>query len=308
MVWSKVLLFARRFQAKNCISLILIGAVLLLIVGSGSHRKSEWIASSTVMRGTDNNKNADAVKRDLTPREIIEYFYWSNRSSCQLVHDFGGQMLRNPSGLDGQKAVCLDPAVRPQSGDCIVYSFGINHEWSFDEAMKKYGCHVYAFDPTDGLSNHSRNRRIHFFNLGLGDRDYVTEEGWTMRTLASIYQMLLPVHGEKVIDYLKMDIEKTEWDVLPQLISSGMLAKVRQLGVEFHLPESYETVGQYEALVNIVKSVEKAGMIRFDSKYNPWCRTKLKALDNYNGTNSFEIAFYQIFPNSNPIESVYTFD
>ena len=115
-------------------------------------------------------------------------------------------------------------------------------------------------------------------------------------------------HGEIVIDYLKMDIEKTEWDVLPQLISSGMLAKVRQLGVEFHLPESYETVGQYEALVNIVKSVEKAGMIRFDSKYNPWCRTKLKALDNYNGTNSFEIAFYQIFPNSNPIESVYTFD
>ena len=131
MVGSKVLLFARRFQAKNCISLILIGAVLLLIVGSGSHRKSEWIASSTVMRGTDNNKNADAVKRDLTPREIIEYFYWSNRSSCQLVHDFGGQMLRNPSGLDGQKAVCLDSAVRPQSGDCIVYSFGINHEWSF---------------------------------------------------------------------------------------------------------------------------------------------------------------------------------
>ena len=85
--------------------------------------------------------------------------------------------------------------------------------------MKKYGSHVFAFDPTNGLSNHSRNRRIQFFNLGLGDRDYVTEEGWTMRTLAFIYQMLLPVHGEIVIDYPKMDIEKTEWDVLPQLIS-----------------------------------------------------------------------------------------
>ena len=109
--------------------------------------------------------------------------------------------------------------------------------------------------------------------------------------------MLLPIHGERIIDHLQIDIESTKWDVLIQLIESGMLAKVRQLAVEFHLPESYETIEEYGRFVNMVKSVEKAGMIRFDSKYNPWCRTILKTLiDNYNGSNAFKIAFYQILP------------
>ena len=122
--------------------------------------------------------------------------------------------------------------------------------------------------------------------------------------------MLLPVHGEKVIDYLKMDIEKTEWDVLPQLISSGMLAKVRQMGVEFHLTIPGGTVGQYEALVNIVKSVEKAGMIRFDSKYNPWSKGNIESLHNYKGSDCFEIAFYQLLPfsSSKPVRPIYTFN
>ena len=42
--------------------------------------------------------------------------------------------------------------------------------------------------------------------------------------------MLAPYHGkDAVIDYLKMDIEFAEWEAIPQIISSGMLAKVRQL-------------------------------------------------------------------------------
>ena len=38
--------------------------------------------------------------------EMFEYFEWSNRSSCRLAHDFGGQILNNSSGIDGQKAIC----------------------------------------------------------------------------------------------------------------------------------------------------------------------------------------------------------
>lgn len=88
----------------------------------------------------------------LTAVQLFDYFLWPNRSSCKLIHDFGGLMLDAKNGtiraFDGQKAVCLDKDVAPRPGKCLVYSFGINFEWSFDEEMESYGCHVYSFDPT----------------------------------------------------------------------------------------------------------------------------------------------------------------
>ena len=228
----------------------------------------------------------------LSPQQVVDYLYWTNRSSCKLAHDFGGKMMNNPSGFDGQKAVCLDPGVRPEGGKCLIYSFGINNEWSFDDTMEKYGCEVFAFDPSMNQPDQDRTEKIHFFNVGLGDKDYTTQKGWKIKSLSSIYQMLLPRHGEKVIDYLKMDIESAEWDTIPQIIKSGMLTKVRQLGVEFHFHDG-GNLQRYRDLISIIKSIEDAGMIRFDSKYNPWWKGKIVALD-YQGSLGFEIAFYQV--------------
>ena len=33
----------------------------------------------------------------------------------------------------------MDFQVEPEVNNCLVYSFGINNEWSFDETMEKYG-------------------------------------------------------------------------------------------------------------------------------------------------------------------------
>ncbi|KAK7067542.1 hypothetical protein SK128_012395 [Halocaridina rubra] len=38
------------------------------------------------------------------------------------------------------KAVCLDPELNITAGNCHVLSFGINNEWSFDDAFANYGC------------------------------------------------------------------------------------------------------------------------------------------------------------------------
>ena len=245
---------------------------------------------------TNSSINWKTVNVDkLQPKQIIEYFNWSNRSSCQLIHDFGGFMLKRNgiSGFDGQKAICLDAPVRPPEGNCIVYSFGINNEWSFDETMEKYGCRVFSFDPSMNVNNHNRTDRIHFFNLGLAGRDYVNVQNWSLKTLSSINEMLAPYHGkDAVIDYLKMDIESAEWEAIPQIVSSGMMAKVRQLGVEIHLSGN-RALSHYRNLVGIIKSIEDTGMVRFDSKYNPWYLGGIEALDHYNGPLGFEIAFYR---------------
>lgn len=76
----------------------------------------------------------------ITLPHVIEYVEWTNSSSCRLSHDFGGHI--HDLGVDGQKAVCMDPEVRPESGKCLVYSFGIAHDWTFDEAIEEFGCEV----------------------------------------------------------------------------------------------------------------------------------------------------------------------
>ena len=71
-----------------------------------------------------------------------------------------------------------------------------------------------------------------------------------------------------------------------------MMAKVRQLGVEIHLSGN-QALSHYRNLVGIIKSIEDTGMVRFDSKYNPWYLGGIEALDHYNGPLGFEIAFYR---------------
>jgi hypothetical protein len=238
---------------------------------------------------TDWDKLLDS--ESLTGSQVMEYFSWSNHSSCNLFHDFGGIMLKSPTGIAGQKAVCIDPKVAPLPDQCLVYSFGIDNEWSFDENMERYGCKVFAFDPSMGLDHHYHSPSVQFYNWGLSSKDeYNNFENWTMRSLSSIYKSLVDVHGLKTIDYLKIDVEFYEWIALPQIIESGMLSKIRQLGIEVHL-DHRDKIETYREMAKILRSLEKRGMTRFDSKYNPWSSGNFTELQLW-GSFGYEIAWY----------------
>ena len=223
----------------------------------------------------------------LTGQQLTDYFSWSNSGSCNLVQDFGGVMIfvDDIPAIDGQKAVCLDrPHLAPSLDGCVVYSFGINNEWSFDETMAKYGCQVYAFDPSMNISHHNRSQSIHFYQIALDSEDgenWNGRPGIKSRTLESIYKMLnsnqpISHNNDDIIDYLKIDIETAEWRVLPHIVRSGMMDKVKQLSVEIHLPNGSDnddtifTLDQYRKVASILQSLENHGLIRFDSKRNPW--------------------------------------
>ncbi|KAK3788434.1 hypothetical protein RRG08_049808 [Elysia crispata] len=57
---------------------------------------------------------------------------------------------------DGGWELCEDPLYSPRTTttsstnttSCLVYSYGINNDFSFDDDMAKYGCEVHSFDPT----------------------------------------------------------------------------------------------------------------------------------------------------------------
>lgn len=227
----------------------------------------------------------------LTGAQLLNYALWTNRSSCKLAHDFGGLILRNPSGIDGQKTVCIDPEVAPDPDECLVYSFGINNEWSFDEEIRNYGCEVFSFDPSMGVDHHDHGPGIHFYNWGLGDKEETSVKGWTIRSLSSIYNNLTARHGKRIIDYLKIDVESAEWKALPEMMASGMLSNVRQLGIEIHFGVN-ETMAKNREWAKLLRSIEKMGMVRFDSKYNPWSMVNFTQIALFNVPFAYEIAWY----------------
>ena len=170
----------------------------------------------------EEERMVDIIQLDanrMTGREMLNYFHWRNSSSCRLSHDYRGKQVDILHVIDGQKAVCMDGEVRPVPGHCVVYSFGINDDWSFEEAMEQSGCRVYAFDPSISLADHNHTAGIQFFNLGIGSSDYQVDKaddggpGYRLQTLKQIYDRLGGGgSGDGVIDYLKLDVEEEEWN------------------------------------------------------------------------------------------------
>lgn len=238
----------------------------------------------------------DAIE-NYSHKEVFDYFSWSNASSCTFAHVFGGKMIGGDNfvGYDGQKSVCLDEKVAPDPKKCLVYSFGINDEWSFDKAMMKYGCVVYAFDPSMSYQNHTRWKHVHFYRMGLDSRNYEGFKNWSevpMRNLKTIYDWLKTNHGEVMIDYLKVDVDYAEWDALPEIIASGMMDKVRQMTVEVHMYTN-DDLTKLREKAKVLRQVEKYGLVRFNSEPNMFSFSPFSELNDTKWIpGGYEIAFY----------------
>jgi FkbM family methyltransferase len=153
----------------------------------------------------------------------------------------------------GGHCVCLD-AVPPSA---VVYSFGVGEDISFDLALiDRFGVVIHAFDPTprvrEFLSRQalSDRFRMHYYGLAAtdGTRDFAPPENdqhishtlldrpstqarairVPFKRLGTIMQEL----GHDRVDVLKMDIEGAEYEVIEDMLSSGIA--VGQLLVEFH--------------------------------------------------------------------------
>jgi len=147
----------------------------------------------------------------------------------------------------------LDESLTSES---IVYSFGVGHDISFDLAvMNEFGCKIYAFDPTPRciawLTQQELPDGFNFHELGLSDRKQVLsfsappKDGFVSYTIAersdSPEVVQLPVEpldmivdrlGHRRIDFLKMDIEGSEYAAVVDMITKKILPD--QLCIEFH--------------------------------------------------------------------------
>ncbi|GAU89551.1 hypothetical protein RvY_02090 [Ramazzottius varieornatus] len=158
-------------------------------------------------------------------RELAEFVLSPDTKACRRKQNIGGNY--DFGSLDGSKTICLDAMY---FNNCLIYSFGIGDDWSFDDELHDAGCEIYSFDPTISLQAYRRNRKHWFYPWGLQTEANTTKK-WEMLTLNNIKHRLR--HEHRRIDILKMDVEGAEW----KFFQSGPrdFREIGQLIVEFHL-------------------------------------------------------------------------
>lgn len=155
----------------------------------------------------------------------------------------------------------------------IAYTFGIGYDYSFEQELcTKYGMNVYAFDPSPGVVDkmkYDRTPKLHYYPYGIGDSDGIKKwhvprsnqdysEYFTFWTSDNneiemeVYclESLMRRFGHEHLNLLKMDVEGTEFKVLPDIL--GQL-NIDQICIETHariFPDSVHVMRETKKLFN----------------------------------------------------------
>jgi len=177
---------------------------------------------------------------NFTETEAMYKFYhlisFPLQGVCRVLKRVGGQWLDWASltaeAVDGDKFVCMDKMLLDSDRPCLIYSFGIANDWTFEDFMDYRGCEIHAHDPTVEFPA-DRGQNIRFSKLGLAK-----EVAPNMDTLVNI--LWKNGHTDILVDYLKIDIEGAEIGGLPDWLATGALTNVHQIALELHLTPLHE--------------------------------------------------------------------
>lgn len=177
----------------------------------------------------------------------------------KIARLFKREVLRDPFLLevkrwfknDGDNTLRLD---YPLDENSVVWDLG-GYQGDFAaEINQRYRCHVYVFEPMPEfyekcVARFVGNNKIHCLKFGLSNK-----AGWfdisnsddassfvrgnsasgghqaELRTVIDMFDSLNVDH----VDLLKINIEGGEYDVLPALIDTGLIKRVRFIQVQFH--------------------------------------------------------------------------
>ncbi|XP_037085560.1 methyltransferase-like protein 24 [Pollicipes pollicipes] len=201
---------------------------------------------------------------------------------CNKSVRVGGQPDYKTRHFDGYKWVCLDPELGMLETDrCLIYSFGVDHDWSFDDNAQLLECEIHAFDPSIGATDHKRSARIFFHNIGIGGRNevktvrrgLVSTRRWDIRTYEGVVRFL--GHLDRTVHYLKVDVEGSEWDMFAQIFAQSphLLRNVKQIGMEVHMafvPSSKVGLDMWKRYLSTFMQLERMGFRLFHSEVNPY--------------------------------------
>lgn len=209
---------------------------------------------------------------------------------CHTKVKLGGEYHQKCHVRDGQKYICMDELMEDmRAGKCLVYSFGLAQDWTFEEMVAGMGCRVFAYDPTvDAPAGISPN--ITFRKLGVAASTAKSDANY--RTLDELIRENR--HETTTISYLKMDVEGAEIAGLPAWLESGALSHVDQLALEIHI----SPIEEDEATKNffqIFKNLQLSGNFRIFNWDPNICWKNIAKFDYF---RLLEVAFRKIDPST----------
>lgn len=164
-------------------------------------------------------------------KQLHIWYYFPPLWRCESEERIGYPIGLYPG--DGHKWVCTE--VISKESDCLIYSIGLNGEVSFDEQVRLRwpNCEIHGFD-TDDTSKPKLDAAGVIFH-----KEYVLD----LKDTQAKYN-----HTNRWIDILKVDIEGTEWTLIPTALSQGI--KFKQLQLELHHPKPENMSAFFHTLEN----------------------------------------------------------
>jgi FkbM family methyltransferase len=136
----------------------------------------------------------------------------------------------------------------------VVFDLGGYHGDFAFEINQKYGCQVYLFEPVPEFYEHclerfKNNKLIHCFNFGLSAKnEYLnifldknassfltpTENKSQLKVEVRSVTEFINYNKISLIDLFKINIEGGEFEVMPELINTGDILKIKFIQIQFH--------------------------------------------------------------------------
>ena len=177
------------------------------------------------------------------------------------------------------------------NADSVCYCVGCGEDITFDIGLiERFGCHVYAFDPTPRAIKHVRDhagpyKNYHFLDVGVWNEEttlkfyaprnpaHVAHSGLNLQKTREFFyarvntlKNLMQENEHKALDLLKLDIEGAEYVVVDSIIRDRIDISI--LCIEFDEYLHPMDRGYIERIATSVDALSRAGYSLVSSEGN----------------------------------------